>query len=104
MDRLLLLFCDVDDFCQSFVPNWQRHLIASGQKTRHRQHQLSISEIMTIIIHFHESHYRDFKAFYTAHVQQHLNKAFPDLLSYARFVRLIPLHADPHVRLPEKSL
>ena len=90
MDRLLNLFCDIDDFCQSFVPQWQRDLVAAGQKHRHRQQRLSTSEIMTIIIHFHQSHYRDFKTFYTVHVQQHLSKEFPNLLSYARFVRLMP--------------
>jgi hypothetical protein len=45
---------------------------------------------MTILIHFHQSHYRTFKAYYTEHVQVHLNKEFPHLVSYSRFVALIP--------------
>ena len=32
---------------------------------RVRAAQLSPSEIMTILIHFHQSHYRTFKAYYT---------------------------------------
>ena len=45
---------------------------------------------MTILIHFHQSHYRTFKAYYTEHVQVHLTSEFPHLVSYQRFVALIP--------------
>lgn len=87
---LLHLFCDVDDFCQSFIPDWECQLLASGERQRRRQSKLSVSEMMTILIHFHQSHYRDFKAFYNTHVRRHLHKEFPNLLSYSRFVHLIP--------------
>ncbi len=60
-DSLLELFCDVDDFCQSFVPAWQQQMLTSGDIQRQRERRLSISEIMTILIHFHQSHYRNFK-------------------------------------------
>ena len=98
MDRLLNLFCDVDDFCQSFVPQWHRQLIETGQKHRQRQSRLSMSEIITIIIHFHQSHYTGFKAFDIIYVQKHLRREFPEFLSYTRFVRLIPstlMHCAP---------
>jgi transposase len=45
---------------------------------------------MTIIIHFHQSHYRDFKAYYTQYVMIHLRSEFPGLVSYTRFVELMP--------------
>ena len=45
---------------------------------------------MTILIHFHQSHYRDFKAYYTQHVCEHMRSEFPTLVSYTRFVELIP--------------
>jgi hypothetical protein len=45
---------------------------------------------MTILIHFHQSHYRTFKAYYTEYVQVHLTSEFPRLVSYTRFVALIP--------------
>ena len=54
-----------------------------------------LSEIMTILIHFHQSHYRDFKAFYLLHVCRHLAGAFPQRLSYNRFVALIPTALVP---------
>ena len=45
---------------------------------------------MTIMIHFHQSHYRTFKAYYTDYVLELLRKEFPGLVSYTRFVEFIP--------------
>jgi len=87
---LLELFVSVDDFCQIFLPVWEKKLIADGSKKRRRTGQLSISEMMTIIIYFHQSRYRNFKAYYTEHVCQQLRGEFPNLVSYERFVILMP--------------
>jgi hypothetical protein len=62
---LLELFCDVDDFCQHFEPKWEQYQLESGLRQRRRQSRLSLSEVMTIVIHFHQSNYRTFKAYYT---------------------------------------
>ena len=88
-DNLLNLFCLVDDFCEVFMPEWERHLLCSGLKKRNRPAQLSPGEIMTIYIHFHQSHYRNFKHYYIDHVCKHLTTLFPNLVSYNRFVSLI---------------
>ncbi len=85
MTSLLKLFCDVDDFCQTLQ---KRQLPKDGRRVR--QPGLCESEIMTIMIHFHQSRYRDFKSYYTHHVQPHLSAAFPELVSYSRFVTLLP--------------
>jgi hypothetical protein len=45
---------------------------------------------MTVLILFHQSHYRTFKAFYTEYVCLHLRAEFPGLVSYTRFVEYIP--------------
>ncbi len=95
MESLLELFVSVDDFCQVFLPFWERKLLQDGSKKRRRAGQLSVSEIMTIIIHFHQSHYRDFKTYYTEHVCQHLRSEFPHLVSYERFVILMPSVLGP---------
>jgi hypothetical protein len=87
---LLEMFCAVDDFCLAFVPQWQQALISDGLRERRRETQLSLSERMTIIIHFHQSGYRTFKAYYVQHVSVHLRREFPALVSYARFVELMP--------------
>lgn len=92
---LLKLFCAVDDFCQEYAPTWQQGQIGTGTAKRERAGELWLSEIMTILIHFHQSHYRDFKAYYTCHVSVHLRREFPRLVSYARFVQLIPRALTP---------
>lgn len=89
------LFCDVDDFCQAFLPIWEQKQLQDGSRKRLRKSQLSMSEIMTIIILFHQSNYRTFKAFYTNYVQVHLKTAFPSLVSYPRFVALMPSAFGP---------
>ncbi len=90
MESLLVLFCDVDDFCKEFLPIWNHQLLASGQKHRQRPRSLTISEIMTILIAFHQSHYRDFKAYYHEQVLKYWRPEFPGLVSYTRFVEYIP--------------
>lgn len=95
MESLLELFVRVDDFCQVFLPFWESKLIQDGSKKRRRAGNLSVSEIMTILIHFHQSHYRDFKSYYTNYVCQHLRSEFPKLVSYERFVILLPSVLGP---------
>ena len=88
--KRLNLFCEVDDFCLIFMPLWQMTLLQHGVIKRVKEPRLSVSEIMTIIIHFHQSHYRDCKTYYLEYVCQHLQAEFPDLVSYQRFVELMP--------------
>ena len=92
---LLELFCAVDDFCHHFEPQWRQHLLATGSRRRQRRGQLSTSEILTILIHFHQTHYRDFKAYYLHYVAVQLRAEFPQLVSYQRFVELIPTIVVP---------
>ena len=90
MDSLLELFVHVDDFCNVFLPFWTAQLLTSGARQRQRDRCLSLSEIMTILIAFHQSHYRDFKAYYCQQVLAHWRSEFPGLVSYNRFVEFIP--------------
>ena len=92
---LLELFVSVDDFCQIFLPVWEQKLMSDGSKKRRRTGQLRLSEIMTILIYFHQSRYRNFKAYYTEHVCKHLRSEFPNLVSYERFVILMPSALGP---------
>lgn len=87
---LLELFCAVDDFCQAFEPQWRQMLLGQGLRQRRRETRLCLSERMTILIHFHQSGYRTFKDYYLRHVCTHLRQEFPALVSYARFVELMP--------------
>lgn len=89
------LFCDVDDFCRLFLPAWHRQFLSSSEGQRRRASRLTRSEIMTMLIYFHQSQYRNFKAFYLLHLSRHGRSAFPHLLSYTRFVALIPTALMP---------
>lgn len=87
---VLELFCAVDDFCKVFFKECPTQQLAEGRKRRQRARSLCASEIMTILILFHQSHYRTFKAFYTESVCEHMRIEFPQLVSYTRFVEFTP--------------
>lgn len=61
---LVTIFCDVDDFCKEFEPEWRNILIENqdrnligGNKRSGRRTELSLSEAMTIVILFHKTGY-----------------------------------------------
>ncbi|MGZ3601596.1 MAG: transposase, partial [Ktedonobacterales bacterium] len=85
---ILDVYCSVDTFWQQFAPLWEREQLALGK--RRRATRLSPSELMTILILFQQSGYRTFKGFYTQYVQVYLRPEFPGLVSYTRFVELMP--------------
>ena len=87
--ELTTLFCDINDFCSDFLPEYHRHLIDDGKIKRVRKSTLSQSEVMTIIIEFQRSGYRTFKHYYQRHVCMYLRWAFPQVVSYNRFVELM---------------
>ena len=92
---LLELFCHVDTFCQTFLPAWDMELRTHGQRTRQRSRQLVMSEVMTIVIHFHQVRFRDFKTYYLVYVLGHLRREFPQAVSYQRFVELMSTALGP---------
>ena len=57
-------------------------------KTRNRSTQLHLSEIITVMIEYHESGYRCFKDYYAYVLKYHLAE-FPKLVSYERFIALM---------------
>ena len=55
------IFCDIDDFCKHHQPNTPLKLLeVDGVKRRNRRTQMSMSEIMTVLVLFHLSHYRGY--------------------------------------------
>ena len=91
---LLNLFVAVDDFCQTLSTPEGQQLLGRANR-RGRRPSLAASEVMTITIYFQMSRYRDFKSYYTQYVQRHLRGEFPNLVSYSRFVELMPLALWP---------
>lgn len=88
MFDLEALFCHVDDFWKAFNLEWSKHLLSFGKSSRGPEPKLSPSEMMMIVIWFHQSNFRTFKHFYF-YIQQFHRKEFPSLISYSRFVYLM---------------
>lgn len=82
------IFCEIDDFCKEFHRNESEYLLPNSNRKRIRHCRMASSEIMTIIILFHLSHYRTFKDYYHECIIKYLKQYFPDLVSYNRFVEL----------------
>lgn len=84
------LFCKVDDFYQGFKRLNHRKRLQGGKIKRNRDGVMSPSEIMIIVILFHQSCYRHFKGFYTQHVCKNMkNRLLPildKLLLRKRFI------------------
>ena len=90
MNKLVELFCDVDDFCRVFISQWKKQLISDGTKKRNRACLMTINEMTTIITTFHTSNYRDLKNHYKGYIAKFYRPHFPNLLSYTRFLEVMP--------------
>lgn len=77
------------------IAEWHKKLLNHGGIKRIRAKSLCLSEIMTILIAFHQNHYRNFKHFYLNQVKQQWGSAFPGLPSYQRFIEWIPSTTIP---------
>lgn len=102
------IFCDIDDFCKDWFKERCAYLLPSSTRKRRRSCRMSASEIMTIVILFHLSHYRTFKDYYQNCIEQEMKGYFPDLVSYNRFTEimatiLMPLTAYLHSCSGEKT-
>ncbi len=51
-------------FCKDFEEGWYQQLLTDGHKKRNRKGNISLSEMLTIVVHFHQIGFRNFKAFY----------------------------------------
>ena len=87
---LVHIFCEIDDFCKSFEEKWTKQMLSDGKLNTVSKSTLSMSEVMTIVVWFQISGYRTFKWYYKNHVCNQLRREFPKLVSYSRFVELMP--------------
>lgn len=89
------IFCLIDDFCKYFEHQQKAKILPNPNRKRAKLCALSMSEIMTIMVLFHLSHYRTFKDFYRECLSISFKEEFPKLVSYNRFVELMPYAAMP---------
>lgn len=93
----MLTVCEVtdifylcDEFSIEFEIQFPKHALRedNSKMYRNKPNKLSDSEVMAILISFHLSGMRNLKAYYLFYVCQHMQKEFPKLVSYNRFVEL----------------
>ena len=84
------LFCFVDDFCKGFENGYKKTLITSGIRKRNEPCKMSLSEIITILISFHQPGMSCFKYFYLE-LMRNDRDLFSYLVHYDRFTALIKL-------------
>lgn len=87
---IVSLFCEIHDFFIMYEAYLSTHCLPRkrASETRGRRRHLHASEVITILVAFHQSNYRTLKHFYEKHVCVYWCSEFPDLVSYARFVQL----------------
>lgn len=84
------MFCFVDDFCRTVTASMSSRFIGvTGQKEPTRVPELSLSEMLTILLLYHQSPCKNFKFFYVSYLQLY-QAEFPKLVSYNRFIQLKP--------------
>ena len=105
---LIELFYVVNDFCKIFLSQQEAKLIETGQRKRVKDGNMSVSEMMTIIIYIYQNNYKNLKSYYLFLIQTYCTGYFRALLSYLRFVTLmnsvlIPLYLFIHTLAKEKT-
>jgi IS5 family transposase len=83
------LYCCLDDFCKAFG-DWEAHRLIPSPMTRQRTGKLSRAEMLLIVVLFHLSPFKNFKAFYHYGVGHQHRACFGELPHYDRFVSLVP--------------
>ncbi|MFL6463692.1 MAG: IS982 family transposase [Bryobacteraceae bacterium] len=87
--NITALYCCLDDFCKVFE-EWEGHRLIPSEKKRHREGKLSLSEMLFIMVLFHLSAFRHFKAFYRYGIGHQYRDCFHEIPHYDRFVALMP--------------
>lgn len=89
LQQITEIFVSIDDFYLEFKNEIEELQLMTQKKKRNRSFTLSASEVMTIMVLFHLSGYKDIKHFYIFYVKDHLTQEFPHTVSYNRFVELM---------------
>jgi transposase len=85
------MFCCIDEFTEGLEKEIRKHHLSSHQKYHlpTRTPGLSMGEIVTIVLMFHDSPCRNFKYFYKSYMSLY-REEFPLMPCYDRFISLMP--------------
>src|SRR5471030_2155004 len=72
-----------------FFPQWEAYQLSEGRRwDSGPECGLSESEVMTLLVMYHGSHFRHLKSFYNGVALSLLKRHFPGLPCYERFVQI----------------
>lgn len=86
-NSLVRIFVELDDFCIEYESWSARH---PADRPHGWDSGLSRSEAMTLLVCYHLSGYKCFQYYYERFVLRSLAGHFPKLVTYKRFLRLVP--------------
>ena len=93
---LTAIYCHIDDFVKTIQSRPQTLITHHLKGRRGPQRRMSLAEILTIIIYYHASGFKNFKTYYH-YLLTHHRRDFPEIVSYTRFVEFIPMALIPLV-------
>lgn len=94
---IIALYYFIDNFCKIYN-EWIKNKLLPSNKIRDRECELSLSELLTIVLYFYISPCKDFKNYYLYHLPNKYAGYFK-LLSYSRIIQLWPRLILPLVTL-----
>ena len=105
ISKVTEMYCIADDFCKEYELELNKKALSlsnpspNSPKTRNRKGRMSDAEMITILVLFHSTTFRNFKHFYLFYVCREPKEEFPNLLSYTRFVERMPRVADRGIHI-----
>src|SRR4029434_2187963 len=104
LDRIVEGFCEVDDFCEAFVPQWEASLLGPGGPAPRGPHVDQRAHHAAA----HSSGFKHLKSFYHGCAEPLLRGYFPGMPCYEHFVSLqksvfVPLVVFLHSRLGTRT-
>lgn len=88
-DKVIEIFCILDDLMQEFKLFEAKFWLFPASHKPTRTSKLVDSEIITILVLYHQSGYKTFKDFYSRFALKALKGYFPNIVSYDRFLTLM---------------
>ena len=89
MIDLTELYVEIDDFCRKVTEDLKGKLVGSDKAITIDTPGLTLSEVLTILVFYHFSHFDCIKHYYLIRVQRELKKYFTKVPSYNRFIERI---------------
>lgn len=89
-EKLIQIFITVHDFIHPFQATLIKHSLGRTPQRPTRLPDLAACEVITLLVYYHHSGYKNFQYYYERLVLTQMRGYFPGLVSYNRFLELLP--------------